>query len=81
MIENTRFPHTVEIYRASSLNDEPVFDDDGNEVTPIVFTSACGLRTVNKYADINAKVIEADYRLSLFYSTVYYLTVDTVCKL
>ena len=65
MIENTRFPHTVEIYRASSLNDEPVFDENGNEVTPIVFTSVCGLRTVNKYADINAKVVEADYKLAL----------------
>ena len=116
MIDNPRFPHTVEIYRASTIkyynggvadvssfpydinsnsadlpnttpsllggdvddivtNGEPVLDSEGNEISIIdedgnevlvpIFTSVCGLRTVNKYADINAKVIEADYKLAL----------------
>lgn len=62
---NPRFPHTVEILSSQSLDGEPVLDEEGNEVTAVVFTSVCGLRTINKYADVNAKVIEADYKLSL----------------
>lgn len=102
---NTRFPHTVEIFRSpisaldggsaetadyiytldgdgneiisniSTLNGgeaetlissgEPILDEDGNEVFSPIFSSKCGMRTINKYADVNAKVIEADYKLAL----------------
>ena len=64
-MKNTRSPHTVEILRAQNSDGEPILDENGNEVSGTIFSSKCGIRTINKYADINSKVIEADYKLSL----------------
>lgn len=64
-MNNPRFPHRVEIIRAQGMDGEPILDSEGNEMPAIVFSSECGLRTVNKYADVNAKLIEADYKLAL----------------
>ena len=64
-MDNTRFSHTVEILRAQNSDGEPILDENGNEVSATVFSSKCGIREVNRYANINAKVIEADYKLAL----------------
>ncbi len=49
----------------SEGNEISMVDSEGNEVIIPIFSSVCGMRTINKYADINSKVIEADYKLSL----------------
>ena len=64
-MNNPRFPHKVEILRAQGMDGDPILDAEGNEVPAVIFSSECGLRTINKYADVNAKVIEADYKLAL----------------
>lgn len=63
---NPRFPHKVEILRVE--NDqygESIKDENGNEILNKVFESECGLRELVRSTDPNAKVLDADHKLSL----------------
>lgn len=65
--DNTRFPHKLEIKRGLvDDNNNPVTDENGDEVFSIVFESECAIRgDMLRGIDIDAKVIKSDYKLAL----------------
>lgn len=66
MVDNPRFPHRLEIYRADrDENGTPKTDEEGNEISLKVFESECGLRDMVRGLDIDSDVVKADYKLSL----------------
>jgi len=66
---NTRYPHKFEILSSQKDDDEYVLDADGHVIQAVTFSSICGLRTDNKYSDINSKVVDSDYKLAMPYHT------------
>ena len=58
-LDNPRFPHKVQIYK------EDIDINTGDPIQRVVFESECGLRDMVRGVDINADVIDADYKLAL----------------
>lgn len=65
-INNPRFPHKVEILRAEyDQYGNTIKDENGDEILNIIFESECGMRDMVRGVDVNAKVLNADYKLAL----------------
>ena len=65
-MDNPRFPHNIIITRAVvDENGTPITDANG---TPIYFTvleSVCGKRQLDRTVDINADILETDYKVAI----------------
>jgi hypothetical protein len=65
-MNNPRFPHNVMITRALlDENGSPVTDANAEPVYFTVLESVCGRRQLDRTVDINADILETDYKIAI----------------